>query len=265
MSKWKEELYILTNDDLTINKKKNIFDAIITALILLNIVILVLNTFTLSEEIQKIINILEISTVIVFSLEYILRLWSAPKHYPNISPLKARIKFIFSLMAVIDLLAILPFYLYLFTPINLSALGTLRILRIFRLFRLQSFMSPMYTIVKVFQNKSKQLLSSIFIVFIMMFISSLLMYHVENPVQPDVFKNGLSGLWWAVETFTTVGYGDIIPITPFGKLLGSIIALLGIGIVAVPTGIITSGFLENFDENKKEKKFCPHCGENIED
>lgn len=265
MSNWKVEIYNLTSDDVTFNKRKNIFDSIITALILLNIVILVLNTFPLSNEIKRIINLLEIITIIVFSIEYVLRLWSAPYHYPHVSPLRARLKYIFSLMAVIDLLAILPFYLYLFTPINLSALGTLRILRIFRLFRLQSFMTPLFTIAKVFQNKSKQLISSIFIVFVMMFISSLLMYHVEHPVQPDVFKNGLSGLWWAVETFTTVGYGDIIPVTPMGKLIGSIIALLGIGIVAVPTGIITSGFLENFDENKKEKKFCPHCGENLED
>ena len=104
-----------------------------------------------------------------------------------------------------------------------------------------------------------------------MLISSVLMYSVESPVQPEVFKNGFSGLWWAVATFTTVGYGDIYPITSIGRFLSAIIALLGIGLVAVPTGIVTSGFMEaNSEENEyentsdDEKHFCPYCGKNLD-
>ena len=104
-----------------------------------------------------------------------------------------------------------------------------------------------------------------------MLISSVLMYSVESPVQPEVFKNGFSGLWWAVATFTTVGYGDIYPITSVGRFLSAIIALLGIGLVAVPTGIVTSGFMEasskeEDDDNSQqdEKHFCPYCGKNLD-
>lgn len=109
-----------------------------------------------------------------------------------------------------------------------------------------------------------------FVVALLMLISSIVMYSVENLAQPEVFTNAFSGLWWAIATFTTVGYGDIYPITAFGKVLSAIIALLGIGLVAVPTGIISAGFIEQMEqekENKKcdiEKHFCPYCGKKID-
>ena len=107
-----------------------------------------------------------------------------------------------------------------------------------------------------------------FVVALLMLVSSIIMYSVENPAQPDVFTNAFSGLWWAISTFTTVGYGDIIPITTFGRILSGVIALLGIGLVAVPTGIISAGFMEQMgSENASDadsKHYCPYCGKKLD-
>lgn len=115
------------------------------------------------------------------------------------------------------------------------------------------------------------MLSSVFVVIILMIIAAVLMYNVENAAQPEVFSNAFTSLWWAVATFTTVGYGDIYPITVLGKILSGVIALLGIGLVAVPTGIISSGFMEQIEEEKNnqnnendKKEYCPYCGHKLE-
>ncbi len=155
-------------------------------------------------------------------------------------------------MAIVDLLAILPFYIPFLLPIDLRILRLIRLLRLFRLFKMNRYTSGLSSIGNVLKKKSDQLVSSIFVVFLLMIISSVIMYYFENPVQPDVFSNAFSGLWWAISTFTTVGYGDIYPLTVAGKIFSAIIALLGIGLVAVPTGIISAGFMENIENNNKQ-------------
>ena len=128
------------------------------------------------------------------------------------------------------------------------------------------YTSAFGVIAEVFKRKSAQLISSVVVVGLLMIISSVLMYNVEHPVQPDIFKNAFSGLWWSVATFTTVGYGDIYPVTALGKVLSSVIALLGIGLVAVPTGIISAGFIELTEarKNNDKKEFCPYCGHKLD-
>ena len=169
-------------------------------------------------------------------------------------------------MALIDLFAILPFYIPFLIPIDLRVLRALRIVRLFRLFKINRYTTAINKLTKVFRKTSYQLLSSMFIVFLLMIITSVIMYNVENAAQPDVFENAFSGMWWAVATLTTVGYGDIYPITAIGKFLSAIIALLGIGLVAVPTGIISAGFMECINDEKEndQKHFCPYCGKNID-
>ena len=174
-------------------------------------------------------------------------------------------------MALIDLVSILPFYLPFVFNVDLRILRTLRLFRLLRIVKVNRYTYAIQKVLEVIKNKSTELISSIFVIFILMLISSVLMYSVESPVQPEVFKNGFSGLWWAVATFTTVGYGDIYPITDIGRFFSAIIALLGIGLVAVPTGIITSGFMEaNSNEEtakdslEEQKHFCPYCGKNID-
>ena len=210
--------------------------------------------------------------MIVFTIEYLLRIWTADILYPEYGKIVSRIKYAFSFMALIDLFAILPFYVPLLIPIDLRTLRILRVIRFLRIFKVSRYTNALSIIGTVLKNKSSQLISSMFVVALLMLTSSIIMYNIENPAQPDVFTNAFSGLWWAIATFTTVGYGDIYPITALGKVLSAIIALLGIGLVAVPTGIISAGFREQMEQektntesdNEDKKHYCPYCGKKID-
>ena len=166
----------------------------------------------------------------------------------------ARLKYIFSFIAIIDLLAFLPFYLSFAFTIDLRIFRFIRVLRIFSVLKVHRYTDALGFVNRAIARKKDQLLSSLFVVFILMIMTSVTMYYVEHPVQPTVFKNGFSGLWWAVVTLTSVGYGDIYPVTFWGQVLGSIISILGIGLVAVPTGIISSGFTEEMEEERRLKE-----------
>ena len=251
-----------------------IFDLVIIGLIVLNISMVIAETFTLSESVKNVFSVLEIISVVIFSIEYALRVWTADLLHPDLSPVKARMRYVFSFMALMDLLAILPFYVPFIIPVDLRVLRTLRVTRLLRLFKVNRYSSALATIGKVFKRKGSQLVASMFIVSLLMLIASVLMYSIENAAQPNVFHNAFDALWWAIATLTTVGYGDIYPITAGGKMLSSVIAILGIGLIAVPTGIISAGFMETIEPKIAEKEsaekpydekcYCPYCGNRIE-
>lgn len=269
IKKFKTALYDLIRDDDENDLASNIFDGTIIGLICINVLLLVAGTFDMPEWFTRVSDVIETVSVVIFSAEYLARLWTSDFKYSDKSPLVARIKYIFTFMALIDLLAILPFYLPFLFPIDLRVLRALRVLRLFRLFKMGRYTTAFSTIGKVFKEKSHQLISSMIVVGLLMVITSLLMYNVEHEAQPEVFKNAFSGLWWAVATLTTVGYGDIYPVTDAGRVLSGIIALLGIGLVAVPTGIISAGFMEAVDKDDKEededeKHYCSYCGHKID-
>lgn len=241
------------------------FDVSIVSLILINVILVIADTFTLPQTVRTVSNYIEIFSVILFTLEYILRVYTSDLLYPALTPCKARIKYIFSFMALIDLLAILPFYLPFIFKIDLRVLRMLRIVRLLRVFKVNRYTTALSQIAAVFRQKKQQLLSSIFVCALLMIIAAVLMYSIENEAQPDAFPNAFAALWWAIATFTTVGYGDIYPITMLGKILSAIIAILGIGLVAVPTGIISAGFMEQMEAEKTDKKhYCPFCGKKID-
>ena len=245
-----------------------IFDIVIIILIVLTLIVVIAETFNIPPVLQEIFNVFEVITVIIFSIEYILRVWTSDLLRPNLSPTKARFRYIFSFMAIIDLLAILPFYLPFFIKIDLRALRALRVIRLLRVFKINRYTSALNTIAQVFKNKASQLISSMIVVGLLMIIAAVLMYNIESTAQPDKFSNAFDALWWAIATLTTVGYGDVYPITIAGKVLSIVIAILGIGMVAVPTGIITAGFSEIIDKNENKshdnKHYCPYCGHEID-
>ena len=212
--------------------------------------------------------VVEVVSVIIFTIEYLMRVWTSVYIYPNKHPALSRLRYMVSFMAVIDLLAILPFYIPFLIPVDLRVLRALRMFRLLRIFKANRYFSAMRTIGDVLRSRASQLVSSFGVIFVLMIIASVLMCDVEKEAQPDKFSNAISGLWWAVATFTTVGYGDIYPITPMGKVLSGIIAILGIALAAVPTGIISAGFMEQISEHKKgaedQKQFCPYCGHKLE-
>lgn len=243
-----------------------VFDFGIIVLIALNTLMVIIDTFEIPEGFKEFLNVFEVVSVIIFTAEYILRLWTADMFHPDKKPFWARLRYAVSFMALIDLFAIIPFYLPYLIPIDLRVLRTFRVIRIFRLFKVNRYTNSLSTIGRVIKNKAHQLISSILVVSVLIIIASVIMYNVEHEAQPEVFENAFSGIWWAIATLTTVGYGDIFPVTVVGKIISAVIAVLGIGLVAVPTGIISAGFMEVLDDEDSdddEKCYCPYCGKKI--
>ena len=160
-------------------------------------------------------------------------------------------KYLFSFSGLIDLLSFLPYYLPFFFPSGAVAFRMFRVVRIFRLFRINAYYDSLNVITQVLTSKAQQLLSSVFIILVLMTASSLCMYSLGHNTQPEVFSNAFSGIWWSVSTLLTVGYGDIYPITTMGKIFGIFITFLGVGMVAIPTGIISAGFVDQYSRIKR--------------
>ena len=257
------------------DKASRLFDILIMTLIFLSVAAIILRSFDdLAAKYGPLFYAFEVFCVGVFTVEYILRIWTADLLYPDAK--RPRIKYMRSFMAVIDLLAILPFFLP-FISADMRYIRALRLLhttRLLRVFKLGRYIDALHIIVKVIKAQASQLIISMVICFFVMLFSSIIMYTVENPVQPEQFPNILASLWWAICTLTTVGYGDIYPITPLGRFFAAIISLVGIGVIAIPTGIIAAGFSAVINRENREdgpakprdrKKYCPYCGHRLDE
>ena len=217
------------------------FDIFLTVNIILNILVMVLQTFEELKQFTPLFNFIEIFTLCVFLIEYGLRIWTATCRYPDKTPFQAALAFIFSWDGLIELFTILPFFFLS----GFVAFRMLRVVRVFHLFRINATTDSFHVITSVLYEKRNQIASSIFIIFVLMLASSLCMYSAEHNAQPHAFRNALSGIWWSMSAILTVGYGDIYPITTAGRILGIIISFLGVCVVAIPTGIISAGFVEH--------------------
>ncbi|MBE7004381.1 MAG: potassium channel protein [Ruminococcaceae bacterium] len=222
------------------------YDFYITGAIVVNLIVALLLTYEELSAWGGFLHALEDITVFCFLVDYVLRLIAARYIYRKGTEAKSIAAYALSFSGVVDLLSFLPNYLPFFFPAGAIAFRMFRVVRIFRLFRITAYYDSLNAIAEVITGKKQQLLSSVFIVLVLMVGSSLCMYSVEHDAQPEVFRNAFSGIWWAVSTLLTVGYGDIYPITTLGKLLGIFISFLGVGIVAIPTGIISAGFVEQY-------------------
>ena len=220
--------------------------------ILLNLATTILLTF---EEVKAsygtVLEVILNITLLFFIQDYLFRLWTAKFQYEAFPEWKAILKYMFSIHGLIDLFSFLPEYLPIFFPGGTIAFRMIRIVRIFRLFRINYYFDSLSVIAAVLRNRKQQLMSSVFIISVLMLASSLCMYSIEHDAQPEVFSNAFSGIWWAASTLLTVGYGDIYPITTLGKVFGIFITFLGVGVVAIPTGIISAGFVEQYAEMKR--------------
>ena len=226
------------------NPASRAFDIFIVAVIVCNIAVTFLQTFDELDAFSQLFRSVEIFSILVFCVEYALRIWTADFLYPNRNPVRARIRFLFSFNGIIDLLTILPFVFLS----GMVIFRMLRVARIFHLFRLNAQYDSFNVITTVLYEKRNQIISSVFIVLVLMLASSLCMYSVEHDAQPEVFQNAFSGIWWSMSTLLTVGYGDIYPVTTIGRLMAICIAFLGVGAVAIPTGIISAGFVEQYQK-----------------
>ena len=221
-----------------------IFDIFIMVAIIANIVCMFLETFGELASYHGIFQAVEVATVLIFIVEYILRIWTAGYLYPEETKAGAIGRFVTSFDGVVDLLTILPFFFLS----GFIVFRMMRVVRILRLFKINSNFDSFNVIKSVLYEKRNQILSSVFIILILMLAASLSMYSAEHEAQPESFKNAFSGIWWSVSTLLTVGYGDIYPVTTAGKILAIFISFLGVGAVAIPTGIISAGFVEQYTE-----------------
>lgn len=228
-----------------------IFDNAILLLIILNVISVILESFSsISIKYQRQLDLFELFSITIFSIEYLLRITTSDLYYKNYNLFKASLKYVHSPMAIVDLLAILPFFIPMIIPLDLRFLRILRLTRILRVFKINRYTSSLSLIAKVLKRKKEELLVTLFVTFLLLLLAASVMYYIESDVQPEGFPNIIASLWWAVATLTTVGYGDVYPLSIIGKLLSGIIALLGIGLVALPTGIISSGFAEELENRK---------------
>ncbi len=228
-----------------------IFDVFIVFVIVLNIVITFCQTFAQLARYASLLQAVELVTIVIFTVEYVLRLWTAQYLYPESRHGRAKLKFAFSFYGMVDLLTILPYFLPLVFPSGAVAFRMFRVVRILRLFRINAKYDAFHVITTVLREKRNPLIYSIFLVLVLMMGSSLCMYGLEHEAQPEHFSNAFSGIWWSVSTLLTVGYGDIYPITVGGQIMAIVIAFLGVGMVAIPTGIISAGFVEYYTSIKK--------------
>lgn len=238
------------------DRVSRIYDFISALLIVIYLIISILETFDpVRERIGSVLDAAEIVIVVFFTVEYVLRIYTARYQFPGKTGADAVLRYVFSFSGIVDLFSFLPFYLPFFFPAGAVAFRMIRVIRIFRLFRINAYYDSLNVITEVLKNRKQQLVSSVFIVLVLMLASSLCMYSVEHAAQPEVFQNAFSGIWWSVSTLLTVGYGDIYPITTLGKLLGTVITFLGVGVVAIPTGIISAGFVEQYTELNKRSEY----------
>jgi voltage-gated potassium channel len=207
---------------------------------------------------------LEFFSIIIFSLEYVLRVWSCVENPKFEKPWSGRLRYMTTLMAIIDLLAILPFYVA-FLTVDLRFLRVIRLFRLFRLLKIARYLKAVRIIQTVMDEKKEQIYLTLMFIFFLLIIISTLMFYVENEAQPTVFSSIPASMWWGIETLTTVGYGDMLPVTTYGRILGGMISVLGIGLFALPAGILSSGLTEHLQkqDDKSKMKKCPHCGGDI--
>ena len=233
------------------------YDILSGLMLLANLSASILYTFnSMALQYGSLLMAIEAITVAFFAVDYALRLWTAPEFFPKLSSFRSVWKYVFSLTGIVDLLSFLPYYLPIFFPAGAAVFRIFRVVRIFRLFQINAYYSAMNVITEVLRSRRQQLASSVFIILVLMLASSLCMYSLEHEAQPEVFSNAFSGIWWAVSTLLTVGYGDIYPITTAGKIVSIFITFLGVGMVAIPTGIISAGFVDQFSRIKRLSEYA---------
>jgi len=234
-----------------------LYDALYALVLLSNLTVTVLHTFdSVTLRHDALLTAVESVTVAFFAADCVLRIWTASCLHPGLSEGQAIRKYILSFGGIVDILSFLPYYLPFFFPAGAAAFRIVRLVRIFRLFRINAYYDALSVIADVISGKKQQLISSVFIISVLMLASSLCMYSLEHEAQPEVFQNAFSGIWWSVSTLLTVGYGDIYPITTAGKIVSIFITFLGVGMVAIPTGIISAGFVDQYSRIKRMSEYA---------
>lgn len=250
------------------DRASGVFDIGIIILILLNIAAFVAQSVpSIAGEASGMFFYFEFVSVAIFSVEYAFRLWTCVENPAYSRPVAGRLWFAGRPLLIVDLLAVLPFYLP-FLGIDLRVLRALRVLRLARIAKLGRYSSSLTLIYRVFREKKEEIITTGALMLVLLLFASSFMYYAERDAQPEVFGSIPQAMWWAAVTLTTVGYGDVYPVTAIGKVLGAVVAVLGIAMFALPTGILGAGFVEEIGKSKRRtnagaQTTCPRCGHDI--
>ena len=264
---FKEKFFLVMGrpNDLGLNR---LFNFSLMALILLNVCCVILETVpSLQAQYGRLFSYVESASVFLFTIEYLLRVWTSSVDERFGYGWRGKVRYLFSPFALIDFLAIAPSYFSLLTSFDMRVLRAMRLFRMIRLLKLARYSLAVLVLVSVFRKKKPELLVSLTLGLILMVFASSLMYFIEHEAQPDHFSSIPQTMWWAVSTLTTIGYGDVFPITPLGKFVGSIIAFIGVGLFALPAAILASGFAEMETKQLLHNRettlieSCPYCGD----
>lgn len=238
------------------------FELFMLALIALNVAAVILESVrSVGERFGTAFALFEACSVLVFIAEYAARLWSCVEAPHSRGAVRERLHFALRPMALVDLMGFAPFLATLGTA-DMRVLRVLRVLRLLRLVRLLKvgrYLAAFVLLRRVLQAKREELIMSIALTFVLLIVASSIMYFAEGEAQPDKFSSIPASMWWAVATLTTVGYGDVYPVTMLGRVAGGVLALLGIGLFALPTAILGSGLVEAVQSARPPQE-CPHCG-----
>ena len=232
-------------------RKGRLLNSLLIGLILANVAAIVMSSVAeIGERYADLFELFEWFSVLVFTLEYLTRVWAAVErddgHYRE--PVRGRIRYMLSPLALVDLLAILPFYLAFLVPVDLRFM---RIFRLFMIFKLTRYHASMSLLARVLRNEAGPIAAALFVLATLLMVASSFAFIAEHEAQPEVFASIPDAMWWAIVTMTTVGYGDIVPVTPLGKVIGGVIAVIGLGMVALPAGLLAAGFSEQLHQRKR--------------
>jgi len=241
-----------------------ICDVCLIGLIAANVLAVILETVPSLSQYSGFFSTFEVVSVAIFTAEYLARVWACISDERYRGNVRGRFRFIVSPMALVDLAAILPFYLPALLPVDLRVLRALRLLRLLRVLKFGRYSGALRSLGAVFRAKKEELVITSSVVFLLVVLASSAMYFVEHEAQPEMFSSIPASMWWAVATLTTVGYGDTYPVTVLGKVLGAVVAVLGIGMFALPAGILASGFGEELQRRTERRRTCPHCGKSLD-
>lgn len=254
------ELYNLMEG--TESKTSKRIDAFLLTLIFFNVLLVIVDSYgNLRNDFFDLISVFEDFSVIVFTIEYLLRLICSPYRYSESYRKINILRYLVTPMAIIDLLAILPFYLPLIFVFDFRIFRFLRIFRLLRVLKIGRYSKALELIIRVFKKKKAELLLSSFILMILIFFAGSLMYYAENSFQPDNFPNIIDSVKWSINTMVFLGYDEIVPLSPMGNILGMIIVVLGLGWLTLPISVLSSGFIEQLEIVDRK---CPHCGKDVE-
>jgi voltage-gated potassium channel len=249
--KYREQAYRLLEGPAEGDLPRQAVIAFLFTLISVSVIIVFLETETeFYAAYGDILWTITLFAVAVFSVEYLLRLWVCTLNPLYSDPIRGRLRYLVSPLALFDLVAILPFYIPMVLPLDLLVLRLFRLTRVFTVLKMGRFSSAWDSLTYTVKSRKEELLISGVLIFMVLAVSSTVMYYIENPAQPQKFSSIPQTMWWGVVTLSTVGYGDIYPITPLGKLVGSMVAISGIALFALPAGIIAAGLVESLHHRK---------------